>query len=130
MALFLTLFLIASCQRASPPTTSPPPADGQTVVITLTAQGLTFDQSQITVPAGAKVNVFLVNNERLVAHNFAVYESTAATKAIFQGQYVNGGKSTSNDFTAPQTQGSYYFRCDAHPTLMHGEFITTASENK
>ncbi|HVN74616.1 MAG TPA: hypothetical protein VMT44_08495 [Methanoregula sp.] len=26
-------------------------------------------------------------------------------------------------FTAPETPGTYYFRCDVQPSVMNGEFI-------
>jgi len=102
----------------------------QTVTIDLTAKNMAFNQSTITVPAGAAVVVNFSNQEAPgssqvtgIAHNFAVYDSPAATTAIFRGEIITGGTNATYRFTAPDTPGTYLFRCDVHPSSMTGTFV-------
>lgn len=101
-----------------PTTTLTPPS----VTINLTAQGMAFDKSTINVPAGAKVTM-IFNNKDSIPHNFALYTNSSATKSIFVGQVITGPKFITYTFTAPTTPGTYFFRCDVHPTSMTGSFI-------
>lgn len=36
---------------------------------------------------------------------------------------MTGPATTTYTFTAPSTPGTYFFRCDVHPTVMTGQFI-------
>jgi cytochrome c oxidase subunit 2 len=99
-----------------------PPANTH-VMFDLTALNIAFDTGTITVPAGVEVMINFDNKDNGIPHNFAVYTDSSATKAIFVGQIVTGPKIITYTFTAPQTPGSYFFRCDVHPTIMTGTFI-------
>jgi plastocyanin len=112
----------------TPATTTPPittpaptPTPGQSVTINLVAQGFAFDKATITVPAGASVTINFTNKDS-APHNFALYTNSSATTSIFKGQTVTASSVTYN-FTAPSTPGSYFFRCDVHPTMMTGTFV-------
>ena len=94
----------------------------QNVTVNLVVQGIAFDLSTITVPAGANVTVNFDNRDTYLLHNFAVYTDVSATTPIFVGQIVNGPAMITYQFTAPTTPGTYFFRCDVHPT-MTGSFI-------
>jgi plastocyanin len=112
----------------SPTTTnSPPPSttttSGNAVTIDLVAKNIAFDLSTITVPAGAQVTVNFDNQDSGIPHNFAVYTDSSASTPIFVGQIITGPKTATYTFTAPATPGSYFFRCDVHPTIMTGTFI-------
>jgi len=95
------------------------------VTVSLTAQNIKFDKGSISVPAGATVTVNFNNMDSGVPHNFAVYTDSSASTNIFRGQIVTGPTTTTYTFTAPSTPGTYYFRCDVHPTQMTGQFIVT-----
>ena len=97
---------------------------GQSVAIYLRAYNIAFNLSTITVPAGAQVTVHFTNDDSF-QHNFAVYDSSTATRTIFKGAIVTGPASTTYNFTAPSTPGTYFFRCDIHPTQMYGNFVVT-----
>jgi plastocyanin len=98
---------------------------GTPVTINLVAQGMAFDKKTITVPAGASVTINF-NNKDTVRHNFALYNnSSAIPPAIFQGTIITGPAITVYTFKAPTTPGTYFFRCDLHPTIMTGSFIVT-----
>jgi plastocyanin len=112
----------------STPTPTPTPTPtGPSVTIDLVAHNIAFDLSTITVPAGAAVTVNFTNEDSGIPHNFAVYETSAAQQAIFQGQIITGPSSITYHFTAPSTPGDYFFRCDVHPTIMTGTFVVTSS---
>jgi alcohol dehydrogenase (cytochrome c) len=96
---------------------------GKTATVMLSAQNIKFNMSTITVPAGATVTVKFDNMDSGVPHNFAVYQSSAATQSIFKGQMITGPATTTYTFTAPTTPGKYFFRCDVHPTIMFGDFV-------
>jgi len=105
-------------------TATPVPVSGtQNVTITVIAKNMAFDQKTITVPAGAHVTV-VFKNEDTVPHNFAVYENPSAQTKIFQGKVINGGEEVTEEFDAPAAPGTYFFRCNVHPQIMTGEFIT------
>lgn len=98
-------------------------ASNQGVTVDLTAENIAFDKSTITVPAGAKVTVNFDNRDSGVPHNFAVYETDAAENIIFQGKIITGPDKITYNFVAPDKPGTYFFRCDVHPTTMKGQFV-------
>lgn len=100
-------------------TTAPP---GQEVTVNIVAKGFAFNTKTITVPAGAKVTINFDNQDDGVPHNVAFYETSAAQKSIFVGQRIVGAAKITYTFTAPATAGTYYFRCDVHPS-MNGNFV-------
>ena len=93
------------------------------ITINLVAQGMTFDKSTITVPVGATVTLIFNNKDTGILHNFALYTNSSASQSIFQGQTITGPNTITYTFTAPSTSGTYFFRCDVHPTQMTGNFI-------
>ena len=114
----------------SPPVT--PPVIVQTVTVDLTAKNMTFNTSRISVPAGATVIINFGNLEAKgssqvtgVPHNFAVYENSDAKSKIFVGEIITGGQNITYKFPAPVKPGTYFFRCDVHPSTMTGQFIVT-----
>jgi plastocyanin len=76
------------------------------------------------VPAGASVSIGFENRDGGIPHNFSLYTDASATApAIFQGEIITGPKTIVYKFTAPAQPGTYFFRCDVHPTTMTGSFI-------
>ncbi len=94
----------------------------ETVNIHLIARNMKFSESNITVPAGAKVKMVFENQDYHVPHNFALYEDSTAAKSIFVGQIISGPATVDYSFTAPAEAGDYFFRCDVHPVIMRGIF--------
>jgi plastocyanin len=92
------------------------------VTIDVVANGMAFNTSTITVPAGANITINF-NNMDGIPHNVAFYENQDAEKAIFVGDVINGPKTIAYNFVAPATPGTYFFRCDVHPRSMVGDFI-------
>jgi plastocyanin len=94
----------------------------------LTAEDGAFSESIIRVRAGEEVTIVFENKDN-VPHNLAVYETEAATKAIFIGEIITGPKTITYKFTAPSYPGIYFFRCDVHPETMTGDFIVSGTSS-
>ncbi len=101
------------------PTASPAARSGPTVAaggtLALTAKNFRFDLSGMTLPAGKQVTVRLANEDADL-HNFALYRDTDATDVVFRGETFKGPKTQNFTFTAPAA-GTYFFRCDVHPSM-------------
>jgi plastocyanin len=95
---------------------------GQAVAISLVAKNMAFDKKTITVAAGASVTMNFENQDS-APHNFALYTNSGASQSIFVGQVIAGPKTITYTFTAPSVPGTYFFRCDVHPTAMTGSFV-------
>ncbi|HEX2240031.1 MAG TPA: cupredoxin domain-containing protein [Actinomycetota bacterium] len=99
-----------------------PPEDGATGgAITLVAQGIAFDQNQLSLPAdGATVTL---DNRDTAPHNLAVYanaeDGAAFASPLFDGPEIGGGDSIEYE-VPPLEPGDYYFQCDLHPGSMNG----------
>ena len=122
--LLITLALIAVTAYAAD-STSGAATNNTTpnnVTIDVVANGMAFNTSTITVPAGANVTINF-NNMDGIPHNVAFYENQDAKKAIFVGDVINGPKTITYNFVAPATPGTYFFRCNVHPLSMFGDFI-------
>jgi plastocyanin len=119
----ITINVVAATTTTTSTTTTTTTTGGTPVTINLVAQNLAFNMSTITVPAGAHVTINF-NNMDSLGHNFSLYmNSSAPPPAIFQGTIVPGASTTTYTFTAPSAPGTYFFRCDLHPTIMTGSFI-------
>ena len=105
---------LAACSSASggqgggtPP---PAPAGGVQVV----AKNLAFEQTSLTVKAGATFDLQFVNQDS-APHNVAIYTDAAASSKVFGGDVITGGQT---DYAVPPLRpGTYFFRCDVHPDM-------------
>lgn len=107
--------------------TATPTTTAQSVTINLIAHNIAFNLSTITVPACADVTINFDNEDVGIPHNFALYTNSSATTVLFTGPVITGPATTTYHFTAPCTPGTYFFRCDIHPTIMFGNFVVTSS---
>ena len=90
----------------------------------LITKAVSFNLKDITLHSGGDAEIKL-HNEDTVPHNVAIYGNPDYTgTAIFQGAVITGGQSMIYKFPAPPP-GTYYFRCDIHPTVMTGK-VTVA----
>ncbi len=95
----------------------------KSVTISLVVKNMSFSPTEIKVPAGANVTINFDNQDQFIPHNFAVYTDSSARTAIYQGKPMTGPAKVNYTFTAPTKAGTYFFRCDVHPTIMTGQFI-------
>jgi plastocyanin len=107
----------------SSPTTSAPAPTGSAITINLIARNVAFDQNTITVPVNSRVTINFNNMDIGIPHNFAIYTDSSASTPIFVGNIINGPNTITYQIVSPSRAGTYFFRCDAHPTLMTGKFV-------
>ena len=92
--------------------------------VTVSASNIQFDTSTITVAAGKQVTIHFDNKDASsVQHDIAVYQTEAAKQVIYDGKTIPGGSSIDYTFKTPAKPGTYFFRCDVHPTSMMGKFV-------
>lgn len=101
----------------------PPPARK----LDISAQGTAFDKTCLTAPT-EKPFAVTFDNKDTITHNFAIYTQNPLTDpaAKFLGgatptQLVAPGQSATYDVKGV-AKGTYFFRCDVHPTQMTGSF--------
>ncbi len=90
--------------------------------ITLTAQHISWDKTCIAAVAGQPIKITIINKDAGIAHNFAIWVSSALKKRLYQtGNFTGPATKT---FTAPALPaGKYYFQCDVHGPAMSGTLI-------
>ena len=90
--------------------------------LTITAFDTKFDKDCLAAPAGQAFTIEFSNLDRGVPHNVAIYQDETAQQKYFRGELLDGpGKTTYSVEGLPA--GTFYFRCDPHPT-MDGTFIS------
>jgi len=117
-----------SCgQLARPPI---PPGTPETIEdfsgqsLAITAQNVVYDKKELTVSTGGRVRVRLDNKDQGVQHNIAFYKSSTDITPVADGSIgtVFAGPGVDDTVFSIPSAGSYYFRCDIHPTTMTGTF--------
>ncbi len=88
----------------------------------ISAHDIKFDKSCLAAPAGKPFTITFKNEDAGVPHDVAIYTNSSATTSLFKGAIVTGPATTVYHVPALKA-GTYYFRCDVHPTLMFGTFI-------
>ncbi|HET7173328.1 MAG TPA: cytochrome c oxidase subunit II [Nocardioidaceae bacterium] len=88
----------------------------------LSAHNIHYSTSCLAAPAGKPFTITFDNMDKGVPHNVAIYSDSTASKVLFRGQIVTGPKTVTYHVPALPA-GTYYFRCDVHPTAMHGTFV-------
>ena len=92
------------------------------IKLTLVAENTKFDKTTLEVPTGKDVTLTMENKDS-VEHTFSLYQSADSTDPLFAGQKFPGPAILTYQFTAPETPGTYHFRCDIHPNAMNGDFV-------
>jgi plastocyanin len=82
-----------------------------------------FDQSCLAAQANTPFTIAFDNQQG--THNVAIYTDNTASKVLFRGDLVTGPRTVNYSVPAMQ-KGTYFFRCDVHPTQMTGVFVVAA----
>jgi len=90
-------------------------APGEQADASITAQDTTFDESELALPAGRPSAIAFTNNDPF-EHNVAIYQDESLATVLFKGELFRGPETTLYEVPALEP-GSYYFRCDVHPTM-------------
>jgi len=101
---------------APSPTPAPTPVPGNT--LTLVGSASRFDTSSLQAKAGIVVIAF-DNQDNGIPHNVHVFRGTDASGESVGATDVATGP-TKQTLTLDLTPGTYYYRCDVHPTTMSG----------
>jgi plastocyanin len=97
----------------------PPPPEGGAGGPSISAAAQQFSTDTLTFAAGKRTILHFENNDGGVSHNFSIYTDSSATEAKFQGDVTTGPQPI--DYDIPKLPaGTYFFRCDIHPTTMTG----------
>jgi len=102
----------------SAPTTSPP-GGGGSAAASISAQNVAFSTNTLTFPADQAVTLTFDNKDAGIPHNVSIWSDQGYTKSVFTGEQTTGPTSTDYKVRA-LSAGTYYFRCDVHPTTMTG----------
>ena len=108
--------------ESAPPTSAGPalecPKDGITLVAPPGAAGAGFAVTELTTPADQAFTICFDNQDPKVPHNVDVLDSPDGT-SIAAGTIMPGPAQENLDVPA-QAAGTYFFKCDVHPTTMTG----------
>jgi plastocyanin len=99
-----------------------PGVPGGPVTARVVAKDLMFDRRSITASPGVSVTVTLDNQDPGVLHNIAFYTNRQASQRIAGNELFPGVATRELQFTAPNSPGNYFYRCDVHPDTMTGTF--------
>lgn len=88
----------------------------------LVAMNAMFETDCLAAPAGKPFTITFDNRDPGVPHNLSIYTDSSATAALFTGEIVSGPAKTTYKVPALDP-GTYFFRCDVHPTTMTGTFV-------
>jgi nitrite reductase (NO-forming) len=91
-------------------------------VVDVTAQNMAFSASCLAAPANKPFTIEFMNMDPGIPHNVAIYTDSNASQALFTGSLVAGPATVTYKVPALKP-GTYYFRCDVHPTQMFGTFV-------
>jgi plastocyanin len=95
------------------------PADVGLPPVQVTAKSTKFSRAEITLTADQPATITFRNDDAQTFHNIAIYADKAYSQGVFVGTPIEGVTSIEYHLHAPSA-GTYYFRCDFHPTVMEG----------
>ncbi len=96
--------------------------EAKPAVVEIVAAQLAFGKKELKLPAPEAT--IRLRNEDTVPHNVSIYsgENVSNAKTLLQGRIINGGENIDYKVDLPGP-GSYFFRCDVHPTTMTGQVV-------
>lgn len=104
------------------PTTPGAPCQPAGSELRVVAEGIAFDQGCLAAPAGKPFTIEFQNDDAGIPHNVAIYTDPSATTSLFVGEIFAGPDGRTYQ-VPPLDPGTYFFRCDVHPTQMTGTFV-------
>jgi len=130
----LSMVLVAACTTASAgwtyvpaPSMTPIPSTagsaqpsasgGGDNVVQISALGIKYEQTAITVKADTSFQIAFDNKDAGVPHNVSIHLGDATGAELFKGTVFNGV--ATHTYTVPLLQaGAYAFVCTVHPTMI------------
>ena len=81
----------------------------------ISANAITFDRTDVAVPAG-RAFVLVFENREAVPHNVSIYTDLSLKTRTFEGSMVTGP--ATRWYPVPAlAAGTYVFQCDMHPEM-------------
>ena len=84
--------------------------------IRLTASGVAYDKSELSVPAGQPFAIAFDNEDASIPHNVAIHESSPTGPEVWKGEVFDGVETRTYDVPA-LAAGTYGFVCTVHPNM-------------
>jgi plastocyanin len=129
----LSLVLLSACTTASAgwtyvpaPSMTPipstagsaqPSGSGGDNVVQISALGIKYEQSSVTVKANTSFQIAFDNKDPGTPHNVSIHLGDATGAELFKGVIFSGV--ATHTYTVPPLQaGAYAFVCTVHPTMI------------
>jgi cytochrome c oxidase subunit 2 len=109
---------------AAPSPAATPVAGAQQ--FSIVGENIAFDLDEIVVEGDRQVAISFDNRDAGVLHNWALYESeeaAAGAGGLIAGSTIQPGPVVQTIPFDPPDPGSYFYRCDVHPTTMTGTLV-------
>jgi plastocyanin len=107
------------------PASAPPPVATSSLPagpsVTVSARANAFSPTTLNVPASQPFSIVFANDDPGTSHNVAIYTNASASTVLFRGAFFTGAKTVVYRVGA-LPPGTYFFRCDVHPSQMKGTF--------
>ena len=87
-----------------------------TDVAQISAAGVKFEQTDVTVPAGAPFQIQFENKDAGTPHNVAIHQGDPTGPELFKGEIFPGVAKKTYDVPALPA-GNYAFVCSVHPNM-------------
>jgi cytochrome c oxidase subunit 2 len=112
---------ITKANATPPPAPSGGPAGsgapgGAGETLKITAQNIAYEQTNLTVKAGAPFKIEFDNQDNGVPHNVAIHLGSSTGTEVFKGAIFPGVATQTYDVKQLDA-GSYAFVCSVHPTM-------------
>jgi plastocyanin len=86
-------------------------------VVTISAVGIKYEQTTVTVKAGTPFQIQFENKDAGTPHNVAIHTGGSTGPEIFKGEIFSGIETRAYDVMALDA-GAYAFVCTVHPTMI------------
>jgi plastocyanin len=114
-ALIIAAAIAAACGGGTALGLDRPPPSLDPASPTLSAEGIAFDRSELSAPAGEPF-VLVFENREAVSHNISIYADAELRDRRFEGVLFSGP--ATRWYPVPAlAPGTYPFLCDLHPTM-------------
>jgi len=100
---------------SAPSGSAVPPASAAATVVDLAALNLTFDPTELSVPADQAFQIKFANNDPSIPHNVAIKDAAGAS--VFMGDIFPGVETRTYD-VKPLPAGTYQFVCSVHSDMV------------
>jgi plastocyanin len=84
--------------------------------VTITAQNIAYDVTEVSAPAGRPFTIAFVNNDAGIPHNVAIHSETPTGPEVWKGEIFTGVDTRVYQVPA-LAAGPYGFVCTVHPNM-------------